>query len=99
MNTASPRSSVQLLNKNYHIACQADEQLALTTAAQELDRRLRQSKARAPHANLEQLAVMTALNLCHELQQLQTQIRTQKDAHSSEAISRMLNKIEAQLAL
>jgi cell division protein ZapA len=70
MSLDSKRVTVRILDKDYQVACQPDEKAALLTAAQELDQRMRQVRnAGAAALGLDRIAVMVALNLCHELQQ------------------------------
>lgn len=60
--------SVEILDKDYQIACPADEELALERAARELDARMRTIRTSGSVIGVERIAVMAALNLCHELQ-------------------------------
>lgn len=70
MSHDSKRVNVRILDKEYQVACRADEKEALLTAAQELDQRMRQVRNAGPSAmGVDRIAVMVALNLCHELQQ------------------------------
>ncbi|MCR6652889.1 MAG: cell division protein ZapA [Cellvibrionaceae bacterium] len=70
MSHDSKRVNVRILDKEYQVACRADEKEALLTAAQELDQRMRQVRNAGPSAmGMDRIAVMVALNLCHELQQ------------------------------
>ena len=66
----SKRVTVRILDKEYQVACRPEEKEALLTAAQELDGRMRQVRnAGAAILGVDRIAVMVALNLCHELQQ------------------------------
>ncbi|MFL0804071.1 MAG: cell division protein ZapA [Agarilytica sp.] len=60
---------VSILDKEYQVACPEAERPALNHAASELDKRMRAIRASGSIIGLERIAVMTALNLCHELQQ------------------------------
>ncbi len=60
---------VNILDKEYQVACPDEEKAALNRAAAELDKRMRAIRASGSIIGLERIAVMTALNLCHELQQ------------------------------
>ncbi|HAD49282.1 MAG: cell division protein ZapA [Idiomarina sp.] len=57
---------ITLLDRNYKVNCPAGQESALQQAADALDERLRDTKERTSLTNVEQIAVMTALNLCHE---------------------------------
>ncbi len=70
MSHDSKRVTVRILDKEYQVACRADEKEALLLAAHELDQRMRQVRNAGPSAmGADRIAVMVALNLCHELQQ------------------------------
>ena len=70
MSHDSKRVTVRILDKEYQVACRADEKEALLAAAQELDQRMRQVRNTGPTVlGADRIAVMVALNLCHELQQ------------------------------
>jgi len=62
---------VRLLDKDYLLACPPAERDGLLAAARLLDERLRQMRAAQKMVPLERIAVLAALNLAFELQQLQ----------------------------
>ncbi len=62
---------VNILDKEYQIACPPEEREALHNAAAELDERMRNIRNTGSVIGLDRIAVMAALNLCHELQQIQ----------------------------
>ncbi|MCA1767274.1 MAG: cell division protein ZapA [Idiomarina sp.] len=57
---------IKLLERNYKVACPVGQESALQQAADALNERLEETKERTQLTNVEQIAVMTALNLCHE---------------------------------
>ncbi|MBS0323951.1 MAG: cell division protein ZapA [Proteobacteria bacterium] len=57
---------ITLLGKDYRVACAPEEREALLAAVDMLDARIRDIGARTRSSG-ERLAVMTALNLAHEL--------------------------------
>ena len=61
---------IELLGRTYSVACPPDEREKLLSAVRLLDQRFTDAQRRTK-ANGERLAVMTALNLAHELLQLQ----------------------------
>ncbi|ABD82771.1 cell division protein ZapA [Saccharophagus degradans] len=89
--TDSNRVYVNILDKDYQIACPAEERDALHRAAEELDERMRAIRNTGSIIGLERIAVMAALNLCHELQQQRKNTAKPNDA---ESISRMMQKID-----
>jgi len=60
---------ITLLGREYRVSCQPDEREALLKAAFYVDEKMREIKGRTQSGG-EKLAVMTALNIAHELLQL-----------------------------
>lgn len=58
---------VNILGKSYKMACPVGQESALTGAADLLNEKLNEMKSRTKITKSEQLAVMAALNFCHEL--------------------------------
>lgn len=85
---------VHLLDKEYRVACPADGKDDLLRAARFLDDKMREVKE-ANVIGLERIAVMTALNLAHELLQASGQLSRQ-DTDTSR-VSGLLNKVEAEI--
>lgn len=92
MNEPTKRVCVRILDKEFQVACKADEKEALLAAAHELDSRMRKVRNSGSVIGVDRMAVMVALNLCHELQQ----VREQQVASpaSDEALSRLAEKLE-----
>jgi len=88
------RVHVNILDKDYQIACPPNEREALHHAAEELDERMRGIRASGNVIGLERIAVMTALNLCYELQQA-TNGGGNKD--NAETLQRMAAKLDKAL--
>ncbi|WP_232507013.1 cell division protein ZapA [Idiomarina piscisalsi] len=63
---AAKTMDIKLLERNYKVACPVGQESALQQAADALNRRLEETKERTQLTNVEQIAVMTALNLCHD---------------------------------
>ena len=59
--------SVDILDKEYQVACPPDEELALTQAARYLDQHMRDIRSTGKVIGLERVAIMAALNISHEL--------------------------------
>ena len=95
MSQESKRVTVRILDKEYHVACRPEEKDALLTAAQELDRRMRQIRHTGGAVlGADRLAVMVALNLCHELQQE----RAKPSGIGADALERMSIKLDGALS-
>lgn len=60
---------ITLLGRDYRVACLPDEREALLKAASYVDDKMREIGAKT-HSGGEKLAVMTALNIAHELLQM-----------------------------
>ncbi len=97
MSHDSKRVTVRILDKEYQVACRANEKEALLAAAQELDQRMRQVRNAGPNVlGADRIAVMVALNLCHELQQ-ERQKTTQGNI-PEEALERLAAKLDQALS-
>ena len=65
--TDSKTVSVSILDKEYQVACAANEVAALQRSAHYLDEKMREMKANSNVFGLDRLAVMAALNITNEL--------------------------------
>lgn len=84
---------IKLLERNYKVACPIGQESALQQAADALNERLEETKERTQLTNVEQIAVMTALNLCHEWVQDQNE-QSAKTAKLEEKIQLLQATIE-----
>ena len=66
MTTTTP-VSVRILDKEYQIACPADERDELIRCAELLNERMREIRDNGKVIGLERVAVMAALNISHDL--------------------------------
>ncbi len=71
--------TLTLLGKEYKVACPDGEQAGLEQAATMLDARMRAIRESARNVGAERLAVISALNLVHELNQGMTSMATRND--------------------
>lgn len=65
--TRVPTVTVEILDKEYQVACPPDQEQALHAAARYLDQQMRDIRATGKVIGLERVAIMTALNLSHEV--------------------------------
>jgi cell division protein ZapA len=65
--------TVRILEKEYHVACPANEKSALLASADLLNAKMREIRDAGKVVGLDRVAVMAALNLANEL--LETQGR------------------------
>jgi cell division protein ZapA len=87
---------IHLLGNEYQIACKPDEEKALKASAEHLDQQMRQIRDKGKIIGLERIAVMAALNLSHELLQLQATAAPRDDG-SAESLQRINNKLDSAL--
>jgi cell division protein ZapA len=61
------RISVRLLDREYQVACPADERSDLLDSAEYLDSKMREVRDAGKVVGLDRIAVISALNLANEL--------------------------------
>lgn len=66
MTTNEP-VSIRILDREFLIACVAEEREGLLEAARHLDERMRALRSSMSPASLDRIAIMAALNISHEL--------------------------------
>jgi cell division protein ZapA len=59
--------TVNILDKDYQVACPPDQEGELVAAAKHLDHAMRDIRATGKVIGLERVAIMAALNMSHEL--------------------------------
>ena len=79
---------VKILDKEYLVACSAEEQEALRQAARHLDTKMREIRASGKVFGTERIAVMAALNITHDLLERDTM---------SDSASNILNAMDEKL--
>ncbi|MFS8063212.1 MAG: cell division protein ZapA [Luteimonas sp.] len=70
MSTTSEPVNIRVLDREYTIGVSADERDSLVAAAKLLDAKMREIRGANRMAAIDRIAVLAALNLAHELQQL-----------------------------
>ncbi|RUO75694.1 cell division protein ZapA [Pseudidiomarina taiwanensis] len=60
---------INLMQRQYKVSCPAGQEVALQQAADRLNGKLEQIRTATKLTHPEQIAVMAALNLCHESHQ------------------------------
>ncbi|MCG2633321.1 MAG: cell division protein ZapA [Gammaproteobacteria bacterium] len=66
--------AIQVANKDYMVACQPDEREAVRASAELLNSKIAEIRGRNKVLGAEQLAVLAALNIAHEMLKLNTRI-------------------------
>ncbi|MFY2763282.1 cell division protein ZapA [Arenimonas sp. MALMAid1274] len=84
--------NVKILDREFTVGVEADERDSLMAAAHLLDARMREVRGSNRMAALDRVAVLTALNLAHELLQLK-QAAEQRDV----ALNRTLGELNRKL--
>jgi len=87
---------VNILDKDYQVACSPNERDALVRAANELDARMRAIRASGSIVGLERIAVMAALNLSHELLQKPKSSNT-TNTIDQETLKRIAKQLDSSL--
>ncbi|NIB39639.1 cell division protein ZapA [Pseudomaricurvus alkylphenolicus] len=85
---------VQILDKEYQVACPPGERDALMQAARKLDERMRDIRAGGNVIGLERIAVMAALNLSHELLEAKNVV---PDPVDNDTLQRLTEKLDRAL--
>jgi cell division protein ZapA len=65
--------TIRILEKEYHVACPAEEKPDLLASAEMLNRKMREIRDSGKVVGLDRVAVMAALNLANELIKAQGQ--------------------------
>ncbi len=73
MSNASEPVSVHILDREYTVGVEEGERASLMAAAKLLDTKMREVRGGNRMAAVDRVAVLAALNLAHELQQLRDQ--------------------------
>jgi cell division protein ZapA len=88
--------NISILDKEYKIACPAGEQSALLASAEYLDSKMREVRDNGSIIGSERIAVITALNIAHELLN-STEQNSNLDKSLSPRLKNLENKVSAAL--
>ena len=91
---------VNILEKEYQVACPPDEEMALTQAARYLDQHMRDIRSTGKVMGLERVAIMAALNISHELLALKSgdnPIETSEEQERLSSLNSQLDEVLYQL--
>jgi len=95
--TQSNTLTVQILDKEYCIACPSDERSNLESAARYLDGKMREIRSSGKVIGADRVAVMAALNITHDLLHKQQHLDQQAGANR-EQVRNLLNRVDSALA-
>lgn len=91
--TESNTLNVQILDKEYCIACPSEERSNLERAARYLDGKMREIRSSGKVIGADRVAVMAALNITHDL--LHKQQHTDQQAGvNREQVRSLLNRVD-----
>lgn len=93
MSGANEAVSVRLLDREYTVGVVPDERESLMAAAKLLDSRMRDVRGSNRMAAVDRVAVLAALNLAHELQQLRTE-GEQRDREMARLLEDLQRKLD-----
>ncbi|QOY63257.1 cell division protein ZapA [Lysobacter sp. H21R4] len=91
MSSAQP-VNIRLLDREYTVGCLPEERDSLLAAARMLDGKMREIRGGNRMAALDRVAVLAALNLAHDLEQL----RMESDQREK-ALSRSVGELNRKL--
>jgi cell division protein ZapA len=91
--TQSNTVTVQILDKEYCIACPSDERSNLENAARYLDGKMREIRSSGKVIGADRVAVMAALNITHDLIHKQQHLDQQASANS-EQVRSLLSRVD-----
>ena len=96
MSTEVDTVNITILGRDYQIACPPEDEEGLRKSAKYLDTQMDLVKSRGSTLAFEKVAVMAALNICHELLQ-KSQHASDSEHNSLDQIKSLQDKIEAAL--
>ena len=89
--------TVHILDKEYCIACPADERSNLESAARYLDGKMREIRSSGMVVGADRIAVMAALNITHDLLHKQQRLDRQA-SHAQEQVRDLLERVDSVLS-
>jgi cell division protein ZapA len=95
--TQSNTVTVQILDKEYCIACPADERANLESAARYLDGKMREIRSSGKVIGADRVAVMAALNITHDLLHKQQHL-DQQASSTREHVRTLLGRVDNALS-
>ena len=90
--------TVHILDKEYCIACPADERANLESAARYLDGKMREIRSSGKVIGADRIAVMAALNITHDLLHKEERPDVQASGSTREQVRDLLDRVDLVLA-
>ena len=88
--------SVRILEKEYFVACPAEERTALLDSAELLNGRMKEIRDSGKIVGLDRIAVMAALNLAHEVIKLRAR-DTGSEQDTTHRLRHLRERVESAL--
>ncbi len=89
--------TVQIFDKDYPIGCPPKAQPGLENAARYVDAKMRELRNSGRVVGAERIAVLAALNITHELLQLQGSDQEQPDGDTRSQVRELLERVDRAL--
>jgi len=86
--------TVRILEKDYQVACPAEQEAELLVSAKYLDKQMRTIRDTGKVIGLERIAVMAALNISHELLRASEEPEPAELPPSVESVQRINRKLD-----
>lgn len=96
MSKTSEAVSIRVLDREYTVGVEPDERDSLIAAARMLDAKMRDVRGANRMAAVDRVAVLAALNLAHELQQLRDD-NDRRDREVARTLDDMQRKLDVLL--
>ena len=96
MNESTAQVSVRILDKEYQVACPANERTDLLDSAEVLNAKMREIRDSGRIVGVDRIAVMAALNLANDLLHAQARDRT-LDGDVSSRLKLISDRVESVL--
>ena len=71
--------TISIMNKEFQVACPEGEEEALKRAARYLSEQMQEIRQSGKVVGMDRIAIMTALNMSHELLSGQSKVQTSQD--------------------
>ena len=71
--------TISIMNKEFQVACPEGEEEALQRAARYLSEQMQEIRQSGKVVGMDRIAIMTALNMSHELLSGQSRVQTSQD--------------------
>ena len=89
--------TISIMNKEFQVACPEGEEEALQRAARYLSEQMQEIRQSGKVVGMDRIAIMTALNMSHELLSGQYKVQTSQD-YAKLRIRALIDRLENAIA-